>query len=127
MPDDLTEQDVRLRREANALLTDGGLVALLAEYGTVHLSGSYALQLMTWRDLDIYMEAPDITVDEYFELGRRIYSLLTPRKMHFNDHRNNPLEDGIKGLYWGCIWEMKEKERGRLTYGPLIQLRVETD
>ena len=73
MPDDLTEQDVRLRREANALLTDGGLVALLAEYGTVHLSGSYALQLMTWRDLDIYMEAPNVSVDAYFDLGRRIY------------------------------------------------------
>jgi hypothetical protein len=26
---------------------------------------------------------------------------LTPQKMHFNDHRENPLEGGIKGLYWG--------------------------
>jgi len=101
MPDDLTELDVRLRREAKALLSDRWLLALFAEYGTVHLSGSYALQLMTWRDLDIYMEAPNITVDEYFELGRQIYRLLTPKKMHFNDHRENLLEGGIKGLYWG--------------------------
>jgi len=101
MSSDLRQQDVRLRQEANTLLTDRGLLALLADYGKVHLSGSYALQLMSWRDLDIYMEAPNITADDYFELGRRIYGLLTPFKMHFNDHREHPLDGGIKGLYWG--------------------------
>ena len=71
MSDNLIHQDAYLRREANTLLADRG--PLLAEYGTVHLSGSYALQLMTWRDLDIYMEAPNVSVDAYFDLGRRIY------------------------------------------------------
>lgn len=101
MSDDAIIQDARLRKEANVLLTEKGLLALLADYGTVHVSGSYALQLMTWRDLDIYMEAPDITADACFELGRALYDLMSPWKMHFNDHRGRPLEGGIEGLYWG--------------------------
>lgn len=48
------ETDQELRAEADRLLASG-LPALLADYGEVHIVGSYALRLMVWRDLDIHL------------------------------------------------------------------------
>jgi hypothetical protein len=84
MADALISQDAALRAEADDLLARTGLQDLLGRSGTVHLSGSYALRLMTWRDLDIYLDAPGMTVAEFFALGSRITELLDPWKMFFN-------------------------------------------
>jgi hypothetical protein len=48
-------QDVAIRAEADAFLERHRVLDLLRCYGTPHISGSYAMQLMTWRDLDIYL------------------------------------------------------------------------
>ena len=40
--------------EATDLLENKGLRTILEEYGTVLPTGSYALDLMTWRDLDLF-------------------------------------------------------------------------
>jgi hypothetical protein len=42
-----------IRNEADRLL-GCGLMKVLAEYSEAHVVGSYALRLMTWRDLDIH-------------------------------------------------------------------------
>jgi hypothetical protein len=100
-PETLHRFDGTLRAEADALLYAGGLQRLASEYGTLHVSGSYALQLMTWRDLDLYLEAPDLTVEAFFALGARIASLLSAWKMFFTNHRQQPTAEGLRGLYWG--------------------------
>ena len=56
MTQDLIQRDKILRQEADDLLGSKDLRELLEEYGIPHITGSYALQLMTWRDLDIYLE-----------------------------------------------------------------------
>src|SRR5207302_11021026 len=76
MKDSLINVDAALRAEADGLLGRTGLKDLLSRSGTVHVSGSYALRLMTWRDLDIYLETPGMTVSEFFALGSRIAALL---------------------------------------------------
>ena len=53
--DPLISHDAALRAEADNLLIETGLMDLLRHRGSVHVSGSYALRLMTWRDLDIYL------------------------------------------------------------------------
>lgn len=97
----LLQYDRTLRAEADALLYAQGLHPLVSEYGSVHVSGSYALQLMTWRDLDLYLEAPQLTVEQFFGLGGRVASLLAAWKMFFTNHRRQPSSEGLHGLYWG--------------------------
>lgn len=93
----LSEQ---IRNEADHLL-GSGLQALLAKYGEVHLVGSYALRLMTWRDLDIHLvqERPDVKT--FFDLGHEIAALLRPHRMHFRDESLVRTPGLPKGLYWG--------------------------
>jgi hypothetical protein len=97
----LDDQDRRLRAEADALLQRHGVLDILGRVGTPHLSGSYAMRLMTWRDLDIYLEMPHCDARAFLELGRELGQALTPRKLSFTDHVHFPPTEGLTGLYWG--------------------------
>lgn len=101
MTDPLLEQDAALHAEAEGVLDGTGLKELLSRAGTVHLAGSYALRLMTWRDLDVYLEAPAITVPDFFALGRQVAALLDPYKMSFINNRSRLDATCPPGLYWG--------------------------
>src|SRR4030095_8513723 len=91
--------DHQLRAEANGILDVKGFRPLLEAYAPISIVGSYALQLMTWRDLDIIMDAPRITVADFFELGRRVTILLSAWKMFFTNNRDH--NQIPRGLYWG--------------------------
>jgi len=78
------------------------LRALLARHGTVHVTGSYALELMAWRDLDVYVESPEVSLGEFFTLGGEIAALLSPVRMQFLDNRGGGLDGLPSGLYWGA-------------------------
>jgi hypothetical protein len=99
--DFLTHQDIALRAEADQLLTGTGLKKMLSLFRTVHIGGSYALQLMTWRDLDVYLEAPGLAVSEFFNLGNQIAGLLNPWKMFFTNNRQKLDATYPPALYWG--------------------------
>lgn len=100
MPDgDATDR--ALRTEAEEILDGGGLRELLGSYGTVHVTGSYALGLMAWRDLDLYLESVELSCLRFFELGGRIAALLSPARMQFIDNRTGHFDDVPRGLYWG--------------------------
>ena len=43
----------RLRDDAERLLAVTGMVELLSRYGPVTPTGSFAYDLMTWRDIDL--------------------------------------------------------------------------
>lgn len=88
-------------REAQVLLEQRGLRNLIEEYAPVYVVGSYTLELMVWRNLDLAMDAPDLTVAQFFELGRRITDLLTLWKMFFTDNRTYDSGRYPRGLYWG--------------------------
>jgi len=96
----ITESDEALHREADGLL-DAGLRDAIATYGEVHVIGSYALRLMTWRDLDIHVVRDPPDVAGFFELGGAIAALLEPHRMHFRDERRVGTVGLPRGLYWG--------------------------
>jgi hypothetical protein len=98
--EDHLKLDEELRAEAGELLA-GGLQAILGQYGRVHVSGSYRLQLMTWRDLDIYLECPSMSESQCFALGGEVCGLLRPRKMFFTDNRDGHDNSVPRGMYWG--------------------------
>lgn len=99
-----------LRGEADELLARTGLLALLLEYGRPHVSGSYGLGLMTWRDIDIYLELDQPDLASFLELGCRIGQALRPRKLSFTDHLHFASTEVLAGLYWGI--QTKELSQG---------------
>jgi hypothetical protein len=56
----LEEEAERLRKQASLILSKSRLLELLAEYGKVNVTGSYALDLMTAADIDIHVINPTI-------------------------------------------------------------------
>jgi len=126
--EELLALDEAIRAEADEILWEWGLHRLLAGYGEVYPTGSYALRLMTWRDLDLYLVAPGITVGAFFGLGRQIADLLGASKMRFRNERVGHTPGLPRdGLYWGIymgderagawkidLWAMDEEEHSRL-------------
>jgi hypothetical protein len=123
MLESLSEIDTRLRKEADELLSEKGLHRILGSYGRPHYTGSYALKLMTWRDLDIYVENDELNEPDFFELGKQVNQLLSPVKMSFRNETRAKTAGLPNGLYWGVylgderngawkidIWMMNNEE-----------------
>ena len=72
MEEDLFQTDASLRAEGMALLDGRGLRKLIEKYAPVYVFGSMTLELMVWRDMGLAMDAPGLTVKQFFELGARI-------------------------------------------------------
>jgi hypothetical protein len=98
---DLFPGDEKLRAEADDLLDRRGLRRVLEEFAPVSIVGSCALRLMVWRDLDVAMHAPGMSVADFFDLGKRVADLLGPWKMFFTNSRNHVSPSDPIGLYWG--------------------------
>ncbi len=100
-----------IREEASNLLNNEGLLSLMEQYGTTRVIGSYTLDTMTWRDIDISMILPnEQDVDLFFDIGSKIANKFQITKMSFSNHyiRNFPGFD--HGLYWGILLLFNEQE-----------------
>jgi len=90
-----------IKNEAAEILFKEGLLEILKSFGTPHLSGSYELELMTWKDLDIYLEVDDVDEKNCFDLGSKICTHFHPVKMSFRNEFIGKTEGLPQGLYWG--------------------------
>lgn len=123
----LFEQNRRIKEEADKIMHQNKLLEVLGAFGKPHVSGSYSLDLMTWRDLDIYLEADLISEKRFFQLGGELATALSPLRMHFRNERIGKTAGLPKGLYWGIymgderneawkidVWAVPGKECKRL-------------
>ncbi len=101
MSNSLLQLNEAIKKEADTMLHEKGLLDLLRSFGTPHVSGSYALDLMTWRDLDIYLEVEELNENRFFSLGGQLASLLMPVKMSFRNETIAKTPGLPEGLYWG--------------------------
>ena len=87
----------QVRREADAVLHERGLLAMTRRLGETFVGGSYFSDLMVWRDLDLYIKAPNVSISGFFSLGAEVTERFGAWKSFFTDNRaGDP-----KGLYWG--------------------------
>ena len=98
---ELEKQNSVLISEANKILYDHELLEILGKYGNPVPTGSYVLGLMTWRDLDIYIEADGITESRFFQLGAEMATALKPQRMHYRNEFLGKTPNLPVGLYWG--------------------------
>ena len=109
MDTSLLRLNEQIKKEADNILYQQGLIQVLNAYGQPHITGSYFLNLMTWRDLDIYIETEQINETTFFTLGGSIAALLNPVKMSFRNERLKKTPGLPDGLYWG-IYLGNERE-----------------
>ena len=69
-----------IKQEANQLLHDTGLLKLLEKYGEPHVTGSYLIDLMTWRDLDITVVNNQPSPDILFALVHDVNTCVKPHR-----------------------------------------------
>ena len=99
--DDLEQLNSVIISEANQILHYHGLIQIMSRHGTPNLTGSYVLGLMTWRDLDIYLETNEMTNQRFFQLGNELASSLKPHRMHYRNEFIGRTSTLPAGLYWG--------------------------
>ncbi len=68
----LQRQDT-LQREAQTVLAELELVTLLSKAGTLRQVGSSTLGLMVWRDIDLAVSSPGLSLADAFEAVRPLY------------------------------------------------------
>lgn len=98
---DLELRAASLRSEVDSLLAQHGLLALMKRYGRPHVSGSYSMNLMSWRDLDIYLELDSDDAAPFLQMGAELGGALKPRKLSFTDHLHFPSTEVLSGMYLG--------------------------
>ncbi len=98
---ELEELNSTITAEVDKILHEYGLFNILKKYGNTVPTGSYVLGLMTWRDLDIYLENGEMTVSEFFRLGEEIALNLNPARMYYRNENIGKTPGNPDGLYWG--------------------------
>jgi len=112
-----------IKKEADSILFEKGLIDILSSIGTPYVHGSYLLDLMTWKDLDIYLQVDNISISDFFILGEKICHSFAPVKMSFRNEFIGKTQGLPYGLYWGVylgneragawkidIWTVNESE-----------------
>ena len=66
------------KNNADKLLYDFGLLNELNNYGTLYIVGSYAMDLMAWNDLDIYVSNESMSTEKLYELTSFILNTFHP-------------------------------------------------
>ena len=71
----LLQRQNMLQNEAQTIIKELHLVSLLSSAGTVRVHGSSVLGLMTWRDIDLSVSSPGLSIE-------RVYEVITPLLIH---------------------------------------------
>ncbi len=66
------------KNNADKLLYDFGLLNELNNYGTPYIVGSYAMDLMAWNDLDIYVSNESMSTEKLYEMTSFILNTFHP-------------------------------------------------
>ena len=104
------ERSSLLRREADFILKETGLLAILSRRGKVTFTGSYFLDVMVYPDVDLWM--PKVSQEEIFHMAAEIAVSPLVQQVVF-EKSNEPSLPG--GLYlkarvdygdWGRPWKI---------------------
>src|SRR5690348_13439367 len=116
----------QVKRHADALLQEAGLIARLQHYGEVLFTGSYAIDLMVNRDIDLYVVHPELAEDRVLDALR---SLILQSFFHgylYYDFLKHPSAGFPNGYYIGLkipfrdeewkldIWFLSAEREGRI-------------
>lgn len=95
-----------LQTQANTILQDLDLIKLLAKYGNIEIVGSYALELMSWEDIDLLVIGKP-SYKNYLDVVNYLFARENVYSMNLQDFRKSIYPDRPKGIYCGISYLMK--------------------
>jgi hypothetical protein len=118
-----------LRREADLLLARTGLLEKLSRHGKVEVTGSYAFDVMTRRDLDVCVAMESLHVHPVFEVGRTLAELPGVGRLFYRNELVLKTAGNPVGVFWGFTlddWPIEvllaEPDEVRRVVDPLREL-----
>lgn len=100
----------KLKEEADMLLREYSLFSYLEKYGKVDITGSYSLDLMVWRDLDLYVDVSNVSLKDLYDIVSHICQTFEPVWCEFKDTRND--DSGCpKGYFCGFETDIIDNKR----------------
>ena len=81
--DQLLQRQDLLQNEAQAVVKVLDLVRLLSNAGTVRVHGSSVLGLMTWRDIDVGVSSPRLSIERVYEVMMPLLTHPRVKQVHY--------------------------------------------
>jgi hypothetical protein len=104
-----------LQAEAQAVLADLNLLALLRSLGEPTLIGSLALGVMVWRDIDLHVYCDEYSVDRCFAVMGSLASHPHVKQLRWDNERGAFNTGWLpNGYYWGVRYWTPERVQWKL-------------
>jgi hypothetical protein len=107
-----------IKKEADELLRKHSIVEIIKNFGQVKFTGSYELNLMYKKDIDISLINDNLSVQDFTQLGKELIDVLNTPSAYYRNTRITPVEKRPENsLYWGIqtgdwfidIWAMNSE------------------
>ena len=108
LTDDLQKQQ-KLHTTADKILQELDLINFLKKYGKVNIVGSYALNLMTWEDIDIVVisQTSEISYKDFLDTVIYLFPKENIYSLDIQDFRKSIYPERPQGIYCGIKYLMK--------------------
>ena len=90
-----------LKKEGDFLLRDSKLIETLSQFGGVHISGAYSVNLMMHGDIDLYVVLGECTQEKVLEILNVLIRENYFRGFYYGDYIKYPKDGFPKGYYIG--------------------------
>jgi hypothetical protein len=91
-----------IKNEADELLRKYKVVEIIEKFGQVKFTGSYALNLMYKKDIDISLINDNLSVQDFTRLGKELIDNLNSPSVYYRNTRITPVDKRPENsLYWG--------------------------
>ncbi len=91
-----------IKNEADELLRKYRLVEIIENFGQVKFTGSYELNLMYKKDIDISLINDNLSVQDFTQLGKALIDSLNTPSAYYRNTRISPVDKRPENsLYWG--------------------------
>lgn len=97
----LVTNQQQLYDQAADVIKKLNLFQILAKYGQVNLVGSFALELMTWKDIDFEVVTPNPSIEAYWEIVKHLLNQPGVINLTLQDTTQSQSSNQARGLYIG--------------------------
>ena len=99
-----------IRKNADSILYEYGLLDMLRPLGEPHLIGSYRMDMMAWNDLDIDIENSAMDLDKLYRLTASILKVFRPTWYEAKEERTPEGKTvwfhGFEAVVRGELWNV---------------------
>lgn len=102
--DDLLTRADKLRLEADAVIRKSEVQDILGKIGKIHFVGSYALNLLFRRDIDLFVVSDDCSKGTATETTKKLLDSQLFQTVGFANGVDYDLPNQLKGYYWELVF-----------------------